>query len=106
MEKIMNRVKKEKVKLFCALNKDKIVKLLSIINEIEETNIQLEFEIVTTKQLEEAYDRYFFNKLKRYEHLKQLIEGLIDSLLDSEVKELPIIEKIFRFKKEYVLSVR
>lgn len=104
MQKLINRVKKEKSKLFCAFNKNKIKHFLSIMNEVEDTNIQLEYEIVSTEQLEKAYDGYFSNKLARYEHLKQLIDTFVDSILGSEVKELPLVEKIFRFKKEFVYS--
>lgn len=102
----MNKIKKERLKLSCNLNKNRIMHFLSVVDEVEETNILLEFEIITTEELEKAYDGYFLNKLQRYEHLKQLIGNFIDSILEGEVKELSLVEKIFQFKKEYVFSIR
>ena len=107
MERIADSISRGKAAAFCILNRSKIRELFTTIDEVEETNIKLEFEIVTEEELKETADEYFSNKLERYKKLKKLIENFINSMLGiEETEELPFVEKVFQFRKKYIFSVR
>jgi len=106
MNKLLNRISMERVKFLWALKKDKVKKFLEVVDEVEEIYIKLEYEIITKEELEETQGGYFDNEYERYTKLKQLIENLFEMLLESDVSGIPFVEKVFRFKKEYVFSIR
>lgn len=107
---LKERVKKDKGQTTVTKKQKKeIGKLLNIINEVEDTAVQIKMGIVTYDMLQREQDASFQNKLERYLYLRKLTHLFLfqflepkDFILEVQDANVEIIEQIFRFKKRHL----
>lgn len=93
--------------------KEEIRKLLKVINEVEDTAVQIKLGILNYEMLQQERDSSFSNKLERFLYLKEIIHLFLfqllepkDFILELQDSNVEIIEEIFRFKKRFLYNQR
>lgn len=88
-----------------------IKRLMKVINEVEDTAIQVKLGLISYKEMEQENDYFYANKLERFKHRKRLVKIFLSHVLEPEdLYEEPedsnveIIEQIFRFKRRFFLN--
>lgn len=80
---------------------------MKIINEVEDTAIQLKLGIINYKDMEKENDYFYRNKFERFQHTKLFVKMFLYQILNPENlyrkpedSNVEIIELIFRFKRQ------
>lgn len=81
--------------------------LMKIINEVEDTAIQLKLGIINYKDMKKENDYFYRNKFERFQHTKSFVKMFLYQILnpedlyrEPEDSNIEIIELIFRFKRQ------
>jgi hypothetical protein len=94
-----NGIIDKKQKKFFIKNKKQMRELKRIFDWVEEITIKLRLDIITSKNLQNTGDIQYLNQWVRYEELRALVEEIIDNVLDTEDKNIDILDKIKEFRK-------